>query len=86
MRSRNSPRNFLDAPGCRDIDLAISREFRITERVRLRFRAEGTNVFNMVSLGTPGAGVPSGATYSTFGVVRSASPMRRLQFGLRLIF
>jgi hypothetical protein len=82
----NSPRNFLDAPGYRDIDLAISRDFRISERFRLRFRAEGTNVFNMVSLGAPGAGVPSGATSSTFGVVRSASSMRKLQFGLRLTF
>ncbi len=81
-----SPRNFLDSPGFRDIDLAISRDFRITEAVRLRFRAEGTNVFNMVSLGTPGTSVPSGATSSTFGVVRSASSMRKLQFGLRLTF
>ncbi len=82
----SSPRNFLDSPGYRDIDLAISRDFHVSERFRLRFRAEGTNVFNMVSLSAPGASVPSGATSSTFGVVRSASPMRRLQFGLRLTF
>src|SRR5205823_10639634 len=76
----NSPRNFLDSPGYRDVDLAISRDFRLSERFKLRFRAEGTNAFNMVSLGTPGNSVPSGATSTTFGVIRSAYPMRKLQF------
>jgi len=82
----SSPRNVLDSPGYRDIDLAISREFHLSEKVNLRFRAEGTNVFNMVSLGAPGASVPSGATSTTFGVVRSAASMRKVQFGLRLVF
>lgn len=82
----NSPRNLLDGPGYRDVDLAISRDFSLTERFRLRFRAEGTNVFNMVSLGQPGNAVPSGATSATFGVITSANPMRKLQFGIRLSF
>ncbi len=82
----NSPRNFLDAPGFRVVDLAISREFRLNERIRLRFRAEGTNAFNMVNLGTPGNSVPSGATSTTFGIIRTGQAMRRLQMGLRLTF
>jgi hypothetical protein len=82
----NSPRNLLDGPGYRVVDLAISRDFRLTERFKLRFRAEGTNVFNMVNLGQPGSAVPSGATSATFGVITSAAPMRKLQFGLRLSF
>ena len=82
----NSPRNLLDGPGYRVVDLAISRDFRLTERFRLRFRAEGTNVFNMVNLGQPGNSVPSGATSTTFGVISSAAAMRKLQFGLRLTF
>ena len=80
----NSPRNFLDAPGYRDIDLAITRTFKLTERFNLKFRAEGTNFFNMVSLGVPGASVPSGTTSTTFGVITSAQPMRKVQFGLKL--
>ena len=82
----NSPRNLLDAPGYRNVDLAISRDFNLNERFKLRFRAEATNVFNMVSLGQPGAAVPSGATSATFGVITSALPMRKMQFGLRLTF
>jgi hypothetical protein len=82
----SSPRNLLDGPGYRNIDLAISRDFRLGERFKLRLRGEGTNIFNMVSLGQPGASVPSGATSTTFGVITSASPMRKLQFGVRLSF
>jgi len=82
----NSPRNLLDGPGYKVVDLAISRDFRLSERFKLRFRAEGTNVFNLVNLGQPGNSVPSGATSTTFGVITSAASMRKLQFGLRLTF
>jgi hypothetical protein len=82
----NSPRNLLDGPSYYVVDLAISRTFKLSERFNLRFRAEGTNAFNIVNLGQPGAAVPSGATSATFGVITSASAMRRLQFGLRLTF
>jgi hypothetical protein len=81
-----SPRNVLDGPGYRVVDLALSRDFRLSDRFNLRFRAEGTNAFNMVSLSQPGNSVPSGATTGTFGVVTSANSMRKLQFGLRLTF
>ncbi|HVQ36542.1 MAG TPA: hypothetical protein VMS31_03365, partial [Pyrinomonadaceae bacterium] len=82
----NSPRNLLDGPGYKVVDLAISRDFHLNERFRLRFRGEATNVFNMVNLGQPGASVPSGATSTTFGVITSANAMRKMQFGLRLTF
>ena len=83
----NSARNLLDGPWYHSVDLALSRSFHLQNRVGLTFRAEGTNVFNMVSLGQPGAAVPAaGTTSTTFGVIRTAGPMRKLQFGLRLTF
>ena len=82
----NAPRNLLDGPGYKVVDLAVSRDFNLGERFKLRFRAEGTNIFNIVNLGQPGATVPSGATSATFGVITSAAAMRRMQFGLRLTF
>ena len=82
----NSGRNILYGPGYRTVDLALSRDFHLKERVMLRFRAEGTNAFNMVSLGQPGNVISSGATSTTFGVIRSAQAMRKLQFGMRLTF
>ncbi len=82
----SSPRNILDGPGFRVVDLALSRDFTLTERVKLRFRGEATNAFNLVSLGQPGTAVPTGATSATFGVITNANAMRRVQFGLRLTF
>jgi hypothetical protein len=82
----NSPRNLLDGPGYKVVDLALSRDFNLSERFKLRFRAEATNAFNMVNLGQPGNSVPSGATSTTFGVITSANSMRKMQFGLRLTF
>jgi Carboxypeptidase regulatory-like domain len=82
----NSPRNLLDGPGFRVVDLALSRDFQLGGGRKLTFRAEGTNVFNIVNLGQPGNSVPSGATSSTFGVIRTAGAMRRLQLGLRFTF
>ena len=82
----NSPRNLLDGPGFRVVDLALSRDFRLPGKTRLTFRAEGTNVFNIVNYGQPGNSVPSGATSTTFGVIRTAGAMRRLQLGVRLTF
>jgi hypothetical protein len=83
----NSARNLLYGPGYNTVDLALSRDFRFNERVGLRFRAEATNAFNHVNLGQPGASVPAaGTTSASFGVITSASSMRKLQFGLRLTF
>ncbi len=82
----NSARNLLDGPGYRAVDLAISRAFQLPGDVRLTLRAEGTNVFNTVNLGQPGSAVPAGATSTTFGVIRTANAMRRMQLGLRLSF
>jgi len=83
----NSPRNFLYGPGYWTVDLGLSRDFNLTERVNLRFRAEATNAFNHVNLGQPGNSVPAtGSTSASFGVITSANSMRKMQFGLRLTF
>ena len=83
----NSPRNLLDRPGFRTVDLAIFREFKVRERYGLEFRAEATNAFNFVNLSSPGATAPSNpASPGNFGVITGAGDMRQLQLGLRLTF
>ena len=82
----NSARNLLTGPGYKSVDLALSRTFAMPRNAKLMLRVEGTNVFNLVNYGQPGASVPSGATSTTFGVIRSAGAMRRLQLGARLTF
>jgi hypothetical protein len=83
----NSPRNFLTGPSYRAVDLALSRDFRISEEIKLRFRAEATNAFNHVNYDQPGNSVPANfASPGNFGRITSAGPMRKIQFGLRLTF
>lgn len=83
----SSARNLLYGPGYKTVDLALSRDFSLSERFKLRFRAEATNAFNHVNLGQPGASVPAaGSTSASFGVITSANSMRKMQFGLRLTF
>jgi hypothetical protein len=78
----NSPRNFLDGPAYKDVDLAISRDFRLQNGTKLTFRVEATNALNLVSLNLPGTSVGS----ATFGVIRTANAMRRVQLGVRYTF
>ncbi len=82
----NAARNLLDGPGYRVVDLALSRTFAMPKKNKLILRVEATNAFNIVNYGQPGASVPSGTSSSTFGVIRSAQAMRRLQVGVRWTF
>jgi hypothetical protein len=78
----NSPRNFLNQSGYRDLDLAVFRTFKVNERFHLQFRGEALNVFNMVNLNAPNATVGT----ANFGTITSAQTMRQLQLGLRFAF
>jgi Carboxypeptidase regulatory-like domain len=78
----NTPRDFLRAPGYRDVDLGLERDFRIREGMAFAFRADMTNVFNLVSLNAPTASLSS----SIDGHITSAAPNRIIQLGGRLTF
>jgi hypothetical protein len=75
-------RNILDAPGTKNVDLGLFRNFRIKERFTLQARGELSNAFNIVNLGTPGLTVGT----ALFGEIRSAGSMRQVQLGLRGTF
>jgi hypothetical protein len=47
----NAPRNFIRGFGAWQMDLAVRREFPISERLKLQFRAEAFNVFNHPNFG-----------------------------------
>ena len=78
-----SSRNFIDGPGRRNVDLGLFRDIPLRGRTMLQFRAEATNVFNMVNLSNPGTNLGAAAT---FGKIRSAGNMRRIQLGARISF
>lgn len=76
-------RNIVDGPGYRNVDMGLFRDFPLRGRTVLQFRAEGTNVLNIVNLSNPGTNI---AAPATFGKIRSAREMRRIQLGARLSF
>jgi hypothetical protein len=77
----NAPRDYLRAPGYRDIDLGIFRDISI-ERFTLQIRGEATNAFNLVSLNAPTANLAS----TINGHITSAASPRLIQVGARLTF
>jgi hypothetical protein len=79
----NSGRNILRGPGFHNIDLGISRFFRITERFNLEFRSEAFNLFNTPQLGLPNATLGVSSTGTISSVV---NPQREIQLAMRLRF
>lgn len=77
----NTPRNYLRAPGYRDVDLGLFRDFGI-EHMKLQIRGEATNAFNLVSLNAPTANLASPIN----GHISSAATPRLIQLGARLTF
>lgn len=83
---------ILDGPGQKNFDLSLFKNFPIAETVKLQFRAEFVNAFN-----TPFFGDPNGIGFSNINSItpdgtRMAevrglrTPMRIIQFGLKLFF
>lgn len=71
-------------PAGRTLDFSLFKDFAFTERIKLQFRAEGTNVAN-----TPQFSIPdNNRQNSTFGRVTStgSGTERHIQFALRLQF
>ena len=76
-------RNILRNPGVFNTDLSLFRNFAITERVLLSFRAEAYNFTNSAHFG----GVASSFVgNSNFMRINSAYGERQLRLGLRLGF
>jgi hypothetical protein len=53
-RQGTLPRNALRGFGAWQADLALRRQFRLSERISLQFRAEFFNIFNHPNFGDPG--------------------------------
>ena len=74
-------RNLLRGPGRVNLDLSLFRDFPVSERFNVQFRAEAFNLSN-----TPYFNNPSGiVTSGNFGVITSAdNTQRTIRFGSRL--
>ena len=74
--------NGIRGPIQARIDFGLIKNFLITERWRLQFRAETFNVANYANLANPNTSVTSGA----FGTITGQDPPRSWQGALKLTF
>jgi hypothetical protein len=63
----NLGRNAFRAPGISDVDLTLAKDIPISERIKIRFRADAFNIFNRAQYGAPNANLSA----SNFGVITS---------------
>ncbi len=91
-RYGNSGYNILSGPPQRNLDFSMFKNFTLKERFKLQLRAEFFNAFN-----TPFFGDPNGISFTTndsivpdgarMGEIRTLrTPLRVVQFGLKMIF
>lgn len=79
----NSGRNSVYGPGLETTDLAVVRDFDVTEKTKFEARAEFFNALNHTNLGTPNRFVGT----STFGsITEVTTPGREIQLSARLSF
>jgi hypothetical protein len=93
-RFGNSGRNLLRGPNFFNLDSSLFRNFKITERLTMQFRAEAFGVTNTPQFGNPGTNA-SGLTRNPDGSIRalngfteitSAGGARQYRFALKFLF
>ena len=87
----NVPRNSVQAPGVIQLDLSISRTFRIAEGKSIQLRGESFNLPNHLNPGLPVFAVNQGNFGKILGDISgtsglSAGDPRILQFALKYVF
>ena len=79
----NLGRNTMYGPGMQTLDLALARQFAVSEKWRFQIRGEMFNALNQTNLGTPNRFVNT----PQFGTItEAATPGREVQLSARLSF
>jgi Carboxypeptidase regulatory-like domain/TonB dependent receptor len=80
-------RNAFVGPGFEDIDLALFKNTKITERMNVQFRTDAFNLFNHPNYGQPSGSVGSvGVITNTRFPTGDSGSSRQLQLSLKLQF
>src|ERR1017187_503032 len=84
----NLGRNSFVGPSAWYADMTLSKIFKITERVNMKFDANGFNVFNHTNflLASVGGNANNNYTRVQFGQAKATLTPRELQFGVKLSF
>jgi len=87
----NMGRNVVIGPGFSNLDIALVKNTKITERLTWQIRADAFDLFNQANFNQPNATVSSGST--TFGLISAtrfppgdSGSSRQLQVAMKLIF
>ncbi len=94
VRYGTTGRNTMRGPGSFQLDASLFRNFQITEKVKLQFRAESFSITNTPRFNNPGATVsnltrnPDGSIRALNGYteVLGASGEREIRFALKMFF
>jgi hypothetical protein len=78
----NAGNDSLEGPGAVNVDVALSRDFAIRERMHFEFRFEAFNLMNHPNFSNP----DNVLSDSTFGQIQSDAGPRILQFAARFHF
>src|SRR5262249_43745803 len=92
-----APRNFARLLGMWEMDTAVRREFPLTERMKLQFRAEAFNIFNHPNFGNIDPFFTFSPTFgqytntlagglTTENALYQVGGPRSMQFALKLVF
>lgn len=76
-------RNILYGPGRTNFDLSLFKEFAVSQRVKVQFRAECFNCFNHPQFDLPNAAIGAGNAGTITAIVGTP---RQIQLGLKLVF
>ena len=79
----NLGRNTFVGPGYWAVDTSLLKNVRISDRLRLQFRAEAFNVFNRTNFLI---GDNTSLHDPLFGIAGGTNPPRNLQFGMKMSF
>ena len=82
LRFGTSGRDIITAPSWTNFDISAFKNFSVTERIMLQFRAEAFNALNHTKFFPPDMSVVS----PTFATLQSADRPRVMQMALRLTF
>jgi Carboxypeptidase regulatory-like domain len=78
----NSGTGILFGPSAFNVDLSLTRNFKLTERFGLNFRAEAFNTFNHTNFGNPNVSIGTASA----GIISSAASARIVQLAMKLNF
>jgi len=81
----NVSRGFFRGPGYTNLDMAIEKNTRITEKTSLQLRLEAYNAFNHANFGNPNNNVDS-SNFGRITAIRAFTNSRLVQLGAKFLF